>query len=159
MRVPKGERGFVLIAMSVAMVLLLAFIGLAFDFGRLYIARNEAQIYTDAAALTAASRLDGTLDGVRKARTAVEHLPGSWNLGTQPFKGVVVEFSADGMRWTETPEKSASSINGGGPWTFARVSAPSNDLGIVFLRVAGGPETIRVLSRSAAQSSPVRLVE
>jgi hypothetical protein len=155
MRVRKAERGFVLIAMSVAMVLLLAFIGLAFDFGRLYIARNEAQLYTDAAAMTAASRLDGTLDGVRKARLAVEHLPGSWNLGTQPFTGVVVEFSSDGIRWIETPEKSDSS----GPWTFARVNAPSNDLGIVFLRAAGGPETIRILSRSAAQANPVRLVE
>jgi hypothetical protein len=149
------EQGFVLIAMSLAMVLLLAFIGLAFDFGRLYIARNEAQVYTDAAALTAASRLDGTLDGVRKARTAVEHLPGSWNLGTQPFKGIVVEFSPDGSTWTETPEKSGSA----GPWTFARVSAPSNDLGIIFLRAAGGPQTIRVLSHSAAQTNPVRLVE
>jgi hypothetical protein len=155
MRVRRRQQGFVLIAMSMAMVLLLAFIGLAFDFGRLYIARNEAQVYTDAAALTAASRLDGTLAGVRKARTAVEHLPGSWNLGTEPFKGVVTEFSSNGLKWTETPEKGDSS----GPWTYARVSAPSNDLGILFLRAAGGPESIRVLSHSAAQTNPVRLVE
>src|SRR5258708_3007365 len=87
MSVRRGERGFVVIAMAVAMVLLLGCIGLAFDFGRLYIARNEAQVYTDAAAMTAASRLDGTLEGVRKARLAVEHLPGRWNLGTQPFTG------------------------------------------------------------------------
>jgi hypothetical protein len=155
MSVRRRDRGFVLIAMSMAMVLLLAFIGLAFDFGRLYIARNEAQLYTDAAAMTAASRLDGTLDGVRKARLAVEHLPGSWNLGTQPFKGVVVEFSSDSIHWTETPEKTGLT----GPWTFARVSAPSNDLAILFLRVAGGPENIRILSHSAAQANPVRLVE
>lgn len=151
----KRERGFVVIAMAVAMVLLLACIGLAFDFGRLYIARNEAQVYTDAAAMTAASRLDGTLEGVRKARLAVEHLPGRWNLGTQPFTGVVVEFSSDGLRWTDAPEKGTLS----GPWTFARVNAPSNDLGIVFLRAAGGPENIRILSRSAAQANPVRLIE
>src|SRR5436309_1737453 len=101
----KHERGFVLIAMSVAMVLLLAFVGLAFDFGRVYIARNEAQVYTDAAALTAASRLDGGIATVQKARDAVERLPGHWNLGTQTFRGVTVEFSSDGSHWTETPEK------------------------------------------------------
>lgn len=141
--------------MSVAMVLLLACIGLAFDFGRIYIARNEAQVYTDAAAMTAASKLDGTLDGVHKARTAVEHLPGSWNLGTQPFTGIIVEFSSDGIHWNETPEKGDVP----GPWTYARVTAPSNDLGIVFLRAVGGPETFRILARSAAQANPVRLVE
>jgi hypothetical protein len=156
MRVSKSERGFIVVAMSVAIVLLLACVGFAFDFGRIYIARNEAQIYTDSAALTAASRLDGTLDSVRKARAAVEHLPGSWNLGTQPFKGIVTEFSSDGMHWTETPEKAADSA---GPWTYARVSAPSNDLGIIFLRAAGGPETFRVLAHSAARSDPARLVE
>ena len=144
-----------MIAMSVTMVLLLASVGLAFDLGRLYIARNEAQLYTDAAALTAAARLDGTLEAVGRARSAVEHLPGSWNLGTQPFTGVVIEFSSDGMHWNATPEKTGPS----GAWTYARVSAPSNDLGIVFLRVAGGPESIRVLASSAAQSNPVRLVE
>jgi hypothetical protein len=144
-----------MIAMSVAMVLLLACIGLAFDFGRIYIARNEAQVYTDAAAMTAASRLDGTLEGIKKARTAVEHLPGSWNLGTQPFTRVIVEFSADGIHWNETPEKGDAP----GPWTYARVTAPSNDLGIVFLRVVGGPEKFRILSRSTAQANPVRLVE
>ena len=83
-----------------ALVLLIAFVGLAFDFGRIYVARNEAQVYTAAAALTAASRLDGTLAAVQKAREAVEKLPGSWNLGTQRIKDVVVEFSSDGSAWT-----------------------------------------------------------
>jgi Flp pilus assembly protein TadG len=153
MRVRREQRGFVVIALSVAMVLLLAFVGLAFDFGRVHIARNEAQVYTDAAALTAASRLDGTLSGVQKAREAVSHLPGKWNLGTQPFTGVVVEFSSDGTHWTDTPEKST------GTWSQARVTAPANDLDIVFLRAAGGPNSLRILSRSAAQSNPVRLTE
>ena len=47
------QRGFVLIAMSASMFLMLAVMGLAFDIGRIYIARNEAQIFTDAAALAA----------------------------------------------------------------------------------------------------------
>src|ERR1700676_327496 len=95
----RAERGFVLIAMSVTMLLLLAVIGLAFDFGRIYIARNEAQVFTDAAAMTAAGRLNCTDQGIARAKDAVAHLPMRWNLGTQPFTGVVVEFSADGEHW------------------------------------------------------------
>ncbi len=157
MRVSRQQqRGFVLIAMSVSLVLLLAFLGLAFDFGRIYVARNEAQVYTDAAAMTAASRLDGTLAGVAKAREAVSNLPGSWNLGTERIKGVVVEFSSGDGKWTDTPEKA---LNPAGPWTNARVTAPLNDLNIVFLRAVGGPTSFRILARSSAQSNPVRLTE
>ena len=143
-----------LIALSVTMLLLIATIGMAFDFGRIYIARNEAQVYTDAAALTAASHLDGSLDKVGEAREAVKLLPGRWNLGTQEFQGVTVEFSADGARWTAAPEGQPQAL-----WTYARVTAPSNDLGVVFLRAIGGPESFRILARSAAQSSPPRLTE
>src|SRR5437660_10740286 len=97
------QRGFVLIAMSVSMLLLLAVIGLAFDIGRIYIARNEAQVFTDAAAMTAATKLDGTDAGLARAREAVAKLPGRWNLGTKSFSGVVVEFGADGLKWERSP--------------------------------------------------------
>src|ERR1700732_1894840 len=94
-----SERGFVLIAMSVAMVLMLAVMGLAFDFGRIYIARNEAQVFTDAAAMAAASKLEGTDGALDRARQAVAKLPMRWNLGTKSFSGVVVEFSPDKQSW------------------------------------------------------------
>jgi Putative Flp pilus-assembly TadE/G-like len=149
------QKGFVLIAMSVTMLLLIATIGMAFDFGRIYICRNEAQIYTDAAALTAVVHLDGSLEKLNEARDAVKRLPGHWNLGTEPFKDVIVEFSADGQHWTPTPEKDHNT----GPWTRARVTAPANELGIVFLRAIGGPESLRILSRSTAQANPARLIE
>lgn len=146
------ERGFVLIAMSVSMFLLLAVMGMAFDLGRVYIARNEAQVFTDAAAMTAASKLDGTSGGLVRARDAVSRLPMRWNLGTQVFTGIVVEFSADGAKW-ETNPKTAGDV------TYARVSAPSNNLEITFLRAVGGPKNFTVPARSVAQSNPVRLTE
>ena len=90
---PSRERGFVMIAMCVSMFLLLAVMGVAFDFGRIYIARNEAQIFTDAAALAAASKLDHTAAGTIQATAAVARVPDRWNLGTSEFTGVVVEFS------------------------------------------------------------------
>jgi uncharacterized membrane protein len=147
-----GRKGFVLIAMSVTMLLMLAMIGLAFDFGRIYIARNEAQIFTDAAAMTAATKLDGTEAGLARAREAVSALPMRWNLGTRPFTGVIVEFSADGRRWQAAPEDLAGV-------SLARVIAPTNDVEITFLRAVGGPASLTVPARSVAAANPVRLVE
>jgi uncharacterized membrane protein len=146
------QRGFVLIAMSVTMLLLLAVMGLAFDVGRIYIARNEAQVFTDAAAMAAASKLDGTKAGVDLAREAVAKIPMRWNLGTQEFKGVVVEFSADGSRWEKDPRDAAS-------MTQARVTAPDNSVEITFLRAVGGPNNFTVPAHAAAAANPVRLTE
>jgi uncharacterized membrane protein len=142
----------VLIAMAVALLLLVAMMGLAFDVGRIYVARNEAQVFTDAAAMAAAARLDGTPDGVSRARQAVTRLPAKWNLGTSGFTGVVVEFSADGALWLAEPKDA-------GPLTMARVTAPSNNVDIVFLRAVGGPVSFAVPARSVAAAHPVRLVE
>src|ERR1700680_1259734 len=120
-----NRRGFVLIAMSVTMLLLLAVMGLAFDVGRVYIARNEAQVFTDAAAMAAAQKLDGTKAGLERAKYAVAHVPLRWNLGTQEFRGVVVGFSADGKKWETEPRDPASV-------TTVRVTAPDNSVEITF---------------------------
>src|SRR5262249_46877271 len=146
------QRGFVLIAMSVTLVLLLAVIGLALDLGRVYIARNEAQVFTDAAAMAAASKLDGTSAGIARAKEAVSRLPMRWNLGTREFTGVIVEFSADGEKWDRDP-KDAGAI------ARARVTAPANHVEITFLRAAGGPQSMTVPARSIAASNPVRLTD
>lgn len=146
------QRGFVLIAMSITMLLLLAVMGLAFDLGRVYIARNEAQVFTDAASMAAASKLDGSSAGIQKARDAVARLPMRWNLGTSEFKGVVVEFSADGVKWERDP-KDASSLK------QARVTAPANSVEITFLRAVGGPAFFIVPAHATAAIDPVRLVE
>jgi uncharacterized membrane protein len=146
------QRGFVLIAMSITMLLLLAVMGLAFDLGRVYIARNEAQVFTDAAAMSAASKLDGSSAGIAKARESVARLPMRWNLGTREFTGVIVEFSPDGVKWERDP-KEASSLN------QVRVTAPANNVEITFLRAVGGPALFTFPAHAAAATNPVRLVE
>jgi uncharacterized membrane protein len=149
------ERGFVLIAMSVTMLVLLAVMGLAFDLGRVYIARNEAQIFTDAAAMTAAKNLDGTSAGIAKAREAATKLPMRWNLGTKEFTGVVIEFgqTADGDAVWEREPKDPAAV------TMARVTVASNDVEITFLRAVGGPNRLTVPARSVATTNPVRLTQ
>ncbi len=138
--------------MSVSMLLLLAMMGMCFDLGRIYIARNEAQVFTDSAAMTAAAKLDGTPAGIDRAREAVARLPMRWNLGTQPFTGVVIEFSSDGHTWDRNPKDPTA-------LSLARVTAPANGVDIVFLRAAGGPKSFTVPSRSVAAVKPVRLIE
>lgn len=145
------RRGFVLIAMSITMLLLLAMLGLAFDLGRVYIARNEAQVFTDAAAMAAASKLDGTAEGIARSRASVARVPMKWNLGTREFTGVVVEFSADGTKWEREPKDSSA--------TMARVTAPSNQVEIWFLRAVGGPAVLTVPARAVAGVNPVRLIQ
>jgi uncharacterized membrane protein len=137
------RRGFVLIAMSISMLLMLAMMGLAFDLGRIYIARNEAQVFTDAAAMAAASKLDGTQAGLDRAREAVAHIPMRWNLGTEEFRGVIVEFDS------KDPAKV----------TTVRVTAPENSVEITFLRAVGGPNSFVVPAHAVAAANPVRLTE
>ena len=146
------RRGFVLIAMSITMLLLLACIGMAFDLGRVYIARNEAQVFCDAASMAAASKIDGTEAGLDRAREAVARVPMKWSLGTKEFTGVEVEFSPDGVKWEKSPKDVAAA-------QFARVTAPSNQVEIVFLRAVGGPSSFTVPARAASATNPVRLVQ
>lgn len=129
--------------MSITMLLLFAMMGLAFDIGRIYIARNEAQVFTDAAAMAAAQKLDGTEAGLDRAREAVAKIPMRWNLGTQEFKNVLVEFDS----------KDPASV------TTVRVTAPDNSIEITFLRVVGGPNNFVVPAHAAAMANPIRLVE
>jgi Flp pilus assembly protein TadG len=146
------QKGFILIAMSVSMFLLLAVVGMSFDLGRVYITRNEAQIFVDAASMSAAKQLDGTAAGLDRARAAVAALPDRWNLGTENFSGVVIEFSADGKQWDADP-KDLKALH------FARVTAPDNHVTIMFLRAVGGPPRFTVPARAVASTNPVRLTE
>jgi hypothetical protein len=134
------------------MFLLLAVIGLAFDLGRVYIIRNEAQVFVDAASLAAAQQMDGTPAGLTRARAAVQRLPDRWNLGTEAFSGIQVEFSEDNEHWGSQPTDTAA-------LHFVRVTAPDNQVAIVFLRAVGGPESFTVPARAVAAIHPVRLAE
>jgi len=146
------QRGFVLIAMASCMFLLMAVIGLTFDLGRLYIARNEAQVFVDAASMAAAQQIDGTAAGLVRARSAVQRLPDRWNLGTEAFHDVQIEFGADTEHWLAKP-RDVGAVH------YVRVTAPNNQMGILFLRAVGGPESFTVPAYAVASTNPVRLAE
>ena len=91
--------GFVLITSAAAMIGLLLLVGLGMDAGRLFVAREELQVFADEAAIAAALELDGTAAGLTRARDAAATGPGSgatlnhWNFGTALPATVTVAFS------------------------------------------------------------------
>ena len=56
------QRGVVLIILALTLAVLIGFVGLALDLGKLYVARSERQNSADACAL-AAARKPGDIDG------------------------------------------------------------------------------------------------
>jgi Flp pilus assembly protein TadG len=138
------ENGFVLVAMGVSVVVLLGMLGLVMDLGRTFIAKNEAQAFTDAAALAAVSKLNGTTAGVTAAQAAVTNSTNKWNFTTQSFTDVTTEFSVDKVTWTNA---------GSSPVTvkYVRVTAPSNSVSMSLIRVVPGTSaSINVAARSVA---------
>jgi hypothetical protein len=71
-RTRRAERGVAAVVFVMAASVLLGFIGLAVDLGRLYVRKAELREIADAAALGAAGQLDGTYAGVGKAFNAAK---------------------------------------------------------------------------------------
>ena len=81
----RNQKGYVLFLMAAVAFVLCGACGLAFDVGRMYITKNELQAFADSAALAATLRLDGTDEGLTRARDEVTRMASlvKWNMGTQ----------------------------------------------------------------------------
>jgi len=107
-----------LIVTCVALAVLLALAGLVIDVGRMYIVKSELQAFADAASLNAAFELDGTKDGLSRAREAAAALAEGdhamkWDMGTKAISSFKLSFTAgDGKpapkSWQETPDDAAA---------------------------------------------------
>src|SRR5438128_12409524 len=122
------EQGFTLLASAICAVALFGAAGLAVDIGRMYITKNEAQTYSDAAAVSATIELDGTADGLRRADGAVRASTNAWNFATTFFKGTVTEYSADGLTGWATSATAAPATS-----RYARVTATVDNVPLYFL--------------------------
>jgi len=132
----KSQKGFVLIVTCIVLAILMALAGLGIDIGRMYVIKSELQAFVDAAALNAAIQLDGTDQGLARARTAAADLAAGpnamkWDMGTQPIANITANFAKgdtapDPNSWQEKPATA-------GDQHFVRVvaSAPAP---LIFLR-------------------------
>jgi Flp pilus assembly protein TadG len=128
----RAQAGFVLIATSIALTILLALAALGIDLGRMYVIRAELQSFTDAAALSAAMELNQTEAGLANARAGAARLATGphamrWDLGTQPIENIVTSFSADNQTWQDRPK-------GPGDVRFVRVVA-TEPAPVIFMRI------------------------
>jgi Flp pilus assembly protein TadG len=130
-----SRRGFVVIALSLSLAFLVGVVGLAVDIGRMYIAKSEAQSFCDAAALSAAVKLDGTASGITAAKAAVTNsfqLP--WNFGNDTITTPQVDFATAAT----------------GPWD----ATPASPAGYIFARVRTNM-AVRLYLLAAVANSPV----
>lgn len=130
----RKQSGFALVTVAFSIVSLVGAVGLGVDIGRMYIAKNEAQLFADSAALAAALELDGTPGGVLRARRAVSANANRHALASAAFADPLAEFAAqpDGP-FLAQPKFSAG-------LRFVRVTAAA-PVDIYFLRVTGSKPT------------------
>ena len=64
------QRGAVILTVALLLLFLLGFMGIALDFGRLFVVKTELQTAMDSCALSAAHELDGLGDSITRARSA-----------------------------------------------------------------------------------------
>jgi uncharacterized membrane protein len=158
-RTRQPEKGFVLIATSIALTILLALAALGIDIGRMYVIRAELQSFTDAAALSAAIELNGTNAGLANARTGAGRLATGphamqWDLGTRPIGNITTSFSADNKTWQEQPKQAGDS-------RFVRVVA-TEPAPVIFLKVFQplglGSSTVAAASVASKTEDHARLI-
>src|SRR3982750_1067209 len=65
-----GQRGAVILTAALTMLFLLGFMGVALDFGHLFVVKTEMQTAMDSCALAAAQELDGASDALTRASNA-----------------------------------------------------------------------------------------
>ncbi|HWZ31624.1 MAG TPA: Tad domain-containing protein, partial [Bryobacteraceae bacterium] len=78
-----NQRGFSLPMLAVCLTVMVGMLGLAFDTGRMMIAKSEAQAFCDASALAAVHQMDGTQAGIQGANATATAGP----LGTTKPNG------------------------------------------------------------------------
>src|SRR5579872_2513915 len=99
-----GQRGYVLIALTLGLVFILGMAGLAVDIGRMYVTKSEAQSFVDSAAFSGALQLDGTAAGITRAQTAVGNNPKKWEFQNDAFTNVQTAFGTSSTGpWVANP--------------------------------------------------------
>lgn len=142
-----SRRGFVLVTAAICMIGFLALVGLATDLGRVYVARNELQIFVDEAAFAACFELDGSAAGVTRARSVAatgptSGTPNRWYFGTQAVAAPDVQFAAaPGGPFQTSPVSPAG-------YRFVRIQA-SGTVKLYFLPVVPGIPDSHILTVTA----------
>jgi len=130
------QRGAVAIIVAICIFVLVGFLGLVIDLGHLYVAKTELQNAADAAALSGAKELVGTVTGVNDAKDRAIEAAGKNNYDLNATAVVIddgdLQFSSspDGP-WVDIADALASP----GDKTFLKVDTGLRNLDTWFIRV------------------------
>ncbi|MEP6962454.1 MAG: pilus assembly protein TadG-related protein [Acidobacteriota bacterium] len=148
----RRERGFGLIFMAVTIVILLGMLGLAFDFGRMFIVKAELQSYADAAAMASIYHMDGSQQGVQQANTIATsgpfgtHDPPGYYFDSRPVSTVTTAFATT-VNGTYDAYTTAS-FTATNHYSFVKVTA-SATVPVLFVPAIQGVPTTMTLTASA----------
>ncbi|EJL76467.1 hypothetical protein PMI12_02229 [Variovorax sp. CF313] len=93
------QSGAVIITVALVLLVLLGFMGIALDFGRLFVVKTELQTAMDSCALAAAQELDGASDALTRATNAGM---ASGNLNKIHFQGEAAGIVAADVTFSDT---------------------------------------------------------
>src|SRR6186997_1276180 len=105
----RRQTGAVILTVALTMLFLLGFMGIALDFGHLFVVKTELQTATDSCALAAAQELDGAADALTRATNAGIT---AGNLNKVNFQGTAAGFVANDVTFSDA-------LNGAYSHTFA----------------------------------------
>lgn len=167
-RMPRRQCGAFGVMTAVLLLVILAFCGVAIELGRIYNRKAELQSAADIVALAAATRLNGTPEGVNAARSAAEQAASSlqyaYSTENVGWSNDAIRFGAapDGATWLD-PQAAAQSANA--PKMFfvridtARLQPRHGRMQMAFLRVfAAIPDAIEINSVATAGRSSVNIL-
>jgi len=144
----RTRRGFVLVTMALTTVGILGVVGLAVDIGRMLIAKNETQVYSDSAAVAAAQVLDGTSAGIDRAGSAVAASRNKWNFGDTSVGSPSVAFATAATGpWVANPATAAG-------YSYVQVTA-SVPVKLYLLPLVTGRGSFTVQASAVAGQVPI----
>lgn len=152
-RAARKRKGYVLIMLALCTLIIFGMLALSVDLARLYIAKQEAQAFVDGAAIAAALKLDGTADGLERARTAAAKDVNRWNFGKTPFATPSVEFAS-----SPTGSYSVNPLNPAA-MMVVRVTAEANQVNFFAQVIQGSSNSVARAQSAAAQVPKTRFSE
>ena len=137
------EGGYILIIMGVAAVALFGALGMAVDIGRMFIVKNETQVFCDAGSMAAVLQLDGTENGISNAKNAVTNSTNKWNLDSSAISSPSVKFAtAPSGPWVDNPSPATG-------YVYVKVGVATT-LPLYFIPVVVGKTTQEIDSYAIA---------
>lgn len=159
----KNERGSVLATSTLGMLCFLLAVGLGVDISRLYTAKTELQNAADAAALAAASGLNGFQQGITNATDRAVQVMNSYNFNKTSvvFKRTDVRFARnldDFDKGLDVSEATASSSAASAKdIRFVKVKTPSEPVVVTFATMAIGANRNLQAEATAGMSVPLNV--